>query len=129
MSSSFRRTLRRQWQRAILASSGLVVVACGGDAITNVNATGNAQTIVVGVGQLVDITFHNVGPGAYDSPPTLSSDGVSFMGEDDVPPYNPGGVTQRFRFRTLSKGDVVVSFRRDAGSFGVTVVEDTIRVR
>jgi hypothetical protein len=46
-----------------------------------------------------------------------------------VPPFNPGGPTQRFHFRAVGAGQAVVDFRRMLGDSLISVVEDTIQVR
>jgi hypothetical protein len=45
-----------------------------------------------------------------------------------VPPYNPGGPTQRFRFMAARTGEAVLTFRRMLGDSLVSVVEDTVWV-
>jgi hypothetical protein len=76
----------------------------------------------------VRITLGNAGPALYESPPRISSNVVTYLGVDVIPPFNPGGPTQQFRFGVVSTGTAVVRFRRLLGDSVVFVVEDTIRI-
>jgi len=114
--------------RSRLALSAFMLCACRAD-IVSVSPDGGSQTITAAPGQGIDITLRNVGPAIYASPPIISSAAVTYLGVDDVPPYNPGGPTQRFRFRAVSAGQAVIRFQRELGDAIVEVVEDTVRVR
>lgn len=113
--------------RARLALSALVLCACSAD-IVSVSPDG-AQTVAASPGQRINITLSNVGPAIYASPPMISSASVSYVGVEVVPPYNPAGPTQRFRFKAVSAGQAVIRFQRELGDAIVSVVEDTVRVR
>ena len=75
-------------------------------------------TVTGSVGQQVVIDFRTFGGGAqWDSIPVVtsspmaSSPAVKFVSSiPDVPPYSPGGSTQRFTFLALAHGYVVVTF-------------------
>jgi hypothetical protein len=114
--------------RARLALSALVLCACSAD-IVSVPPDGRSQAITAAPGQGIDITLSNVGPAIYASPPMISSAAVTYLSVDVAPPYNPGGPTQRFRFRAVSSGQAVIRFQRELGDAIVSVVEDTVRVR
>jgi hypothetical protein len=105
----------------------LVVAACKSDAVVGVDS--RSQTISARVGQEVAVTLGNVGSAIYESPPMISTNIVTYLGVDVVPPYNPGGPTQRFRFKAISPGQVIISFRRTLAGALVSAVEDTIQVR
>jgi hypothetical protein len=115
--------------RRYLPTLTLVVAACGADAIVSAPADGKSRTIFASVGQEVQITLGNVGPAMYESPPQISSGAVAFIGVEVIPPFNPGGPTQQFRFHAAQPGDAVIHFRRVLGTDVVSVVDDTIRVR
>jgi hypothetical protein len=79
----------------------------------------------VAVGQQFDITLHTVGPDAYDSIPAISSPIVRFLDASVVPPYDPGGPNQRFRFEAQAPGRAIITFRRSTTS---PVVSDMVVV-
>ncbi len=106
-----------------------VLLACGADTIVAIISNGGDQTISARVGQEIDVTLGNVGPAEYADPPTLSSAVVTYLGVDIVPPYNPGGPNQRFRFRAENAGTEIIDFRRMLDTQLLSVVEDTIQVR
>ena len=113
-----------------VAALGIVGgVACGAGSIVDVPANAGDRTIAAAAGQEIDVTLRNVGPAIYLSPPTISSDAVTYLGVDVVPPYNPGGPTQRFRLRASHAGQAIVTFRRVLGDSLVSTVEDTVQVR
>src|SRR4051812_21714957 len=106
------------------ACVALVVLAgCGADKIVFVDSA--SRTATAQVGQEVEITLGNVGPGEYESPPTMSSAILTYLGVDVVAPFNPGGPNQRFRFRAVSAGQTVVHFRRTLNGTILNVVDDT----
>jgi len=91
--------------------------------------TGRSQFIAADLGERIDVTLGNVGPAMYDSPPGISSDALTFLSVDVVPPYNPGGPNQRFRFRAAERGVAIVTFRRMLDQDVVSLVVDTVMVR
>jgi hypothetical protein len=126
--------------RRTFAMLGMVgLSACGANAtvgvpadsrtVVSVPADGRSRTADATVGQDIDVTLQNVGPAVYESPPTISSGAVAYLGVDVVPPYLPAGPTQRFRFRAASAGQAIITFRRMLGGSLVSVVEDTVQVR
>jgi hypothetical protein len=122
------RASARVW-RAALALRSVGVFACSANNIVSVQADGHNRTIAATVGQEVDVTLGNVGPAEYVSPPDISSGALAYLGVDVVPPFNPGGPTQRFHFRAVGAGQAVVDFRRMLGDSLISVVEDTVQVR
>ena len=75
------------------------------------------------------VTLGNVGPAEYASPPTVSSNVLSFLDVSVIPPFNPGGPTQQFRFRATSRGQAIITFRRMLDTSVVSKVVDTVNVR
>jgi len=112
-----------------LGALAILCVACVADRIVDVPADSHSRTVVSRIGQEVRITLGNVGPAQYESPPHISSDVVTYLGVEVIPPFNPGGPTQQFRFKAVNPGTAVVRFRRLLGDSLVFVVEDTIQVR
>ena len=110
--------------RSSLFSVALAVVACEGSPVRPDDASG--AKIVASSGQEFDITLGTVGPGSYDSIPTISTSAVRFLEAAVVPPYVPAGPRQRFRFVAQSPGMAVISFHH---SEKATIVTDTVRVR
>lgn len=126
--ASTRRSIRSRWRAARGALAALAVVACGVGGIVDVPNDGRTHTVSVAMGQEIDVTLGNVGPATYASPPTISSDVISYSGVDVVGPHTPAGPTQRFRFVAARRGEAVISFRRLLADAVVSVVEDTVRV-
>ena len=124
------RTLRLEARRgAVVLLATLFVSGCGADKILSVSSDAGSRTLVATLGQEIQVTLGNVGPALYESPPQISSNAVTYLGVDVVPPYTPAGPRQRFRLRASSVGQAVVHFRRMLGDSVVSVVEDTIQVR
>lgn len=113
--------------RLLMAVLCCAIISCGADGVLGLN--GQSQTHSARVGQEIEVTLGNVGPAIYESPPGVSSSAVAFLSVDVVPPFNPGGPTQRFRFKAISAGVAIVSFRRTLSGTLVSVVEDTIQVQ
>ena len=101
------------------------LAACGGD--NPVALTGSeSRTVVIPAGTPFSVTLGTVGPGAYSSPPTVSSSAVLFVDESEVGPSTPAGPRQRFRFVAVSRGDAVITFTHTDLN---PTVQDTIQVR
>lgn len=118
---------RSSWSVLPLALT-LTLLGCS-DSIASIGPDGQSRAVDALVGQEIDVTLGNVGPAQYQSPPLISSPVVAYIGVDVVPPFNPGGVTQRFRFRAAGTGMAVIEFRRASGDSVVSSVTDTVRVR
>jgi hypothetical protein len=103
---------------------------CGGlDAFVSVPPDYLNRTFFLGIGQELRVVLGNVGPALYESPPRLSSTAISYVGVEVIPPFNPGGPTQQFRFRGDRSGETIITFRRLLGDSLVGTVSDTIEVR
>lgn len=114
-------------RRALLSLGVLLVGACGA-AVIGVPVDGRNQTIPAAVGQEIAVTLGSLGPATYASPPTISSNVLTFVGVEVVPPFDPGGATQRFRFRAVAAGQAIVDFQRVLNDSVLSVVEDTVVV-
>lgn len=110
-----------------LAVCAAFVAACAGNSITNVDSTPN-QSISVALNHEVDITLGNIGPEIYADPPAVSSTALVYLDVSVVPPFTPGGPTQRFRFRAVERGLAVVTFHRVLGDSVVSTIQDTVHV-
>ena len=118
--------------RRLLTAAGiaLVITSCSPDDI--VSASGLAsQRIDARRGDFVDIRLWGGALGTYASPPTISGAAVEFV---DVSiesgsggTVNPGGPTQRFRFRAISAGTAIVTFAPVLQ--GSPIVSDTVVVQ
>jgi hypothetical protein len=121
---------RRVLVRLVLLSLGLLFLgACDSDSLVGTGVYSGSESIVANRGQEIDIKLGNVGPATYASPPSISSDVLAYLGVDIVPPYDPGGPTQLFRFRAEASGEAIVTFQRVLGDSLVSTVQDTVRVR
>lgn len=113
-------------RRVLVSVIVLVTTACNAGDVLGVDS--RSQSIIARVGQDVEVRLGNVGPAIYESPPMISSNVVTYIGVDVVPPFNPGGPTQRFSFKAAGRGRAVITFRRTLGGALVFVVEDTVYV-
>ena|SRR2546425_7531324 len=84
------------------------------------------QTLRVAVGEELELILHTVGPGEYQSPPTVSSPSLQFLDATLVYPNRPSGLTQRFRFKGVAPGQAIVVIRHSGNS---PVMSDTVNVR
>jgi hypothetical protein len=112
-------------RRKLLPLTASLALACANPLDLN----NRSQFVVADVGETVDVTLGNAGPATYESPPGISSDVLTFLSVDVVPPNNPGGPNQRFRFKAETRGVAIVTFRRTLDQDLVSVVVDTIMVR
>ena len=119
--------MRIGWTSTVLAFGVLFAGGCRSDTVVGV-AEGN-QTISARVGQEIRITLGNVGGGTYASPPEVSTNALTYVGVEVVPPYTPAGPNQQFRFRATTVGRAIVVFRRSLGEMTLAVVQDTVDVR
>jgi hypothetical protein len=105
----------------------LTASACGGENPVSVSIKGStSQSLTVPIGTQFTITLQTIGPGAYGSPPTVSSEAVRFLDASVVSPYVPAGPTQRFRFDASTRGKSIIVFQHTHNN---RTVEDTIDVR
>lgn len=114
---------------SLLAVCGLffALAGCGeSDPVWIDVARTESQTITVDPGAQFAITLQTIGPGAYESPPSISSPAVDFVDVTLVSPYVPAGPTQRFRFRAVEPGRAVIVFRHTGT---MPEVRDTVQVR
>ena len=99
--------MRRLLRTGAMVAVGLLASSCH-DRITRDNrisldSSSNGTTISVAPGDEIDITLQTIGPGRYETP-TVSSSSISFLGEGDAGPQNPGGLRQVFRFEAVTIG-------------------------
>ena len=107
---------------AILTVALLTLGACDGQSPVLVQEIdGGASTVTSSVGRELDITLGTVGPGAYDSLPTISSTAVQFLDASTVPPFVPAGPRQRFRFMPQQRGTAVITFNHSGTNPTVTI--------
>jgi hypothetical protein len=108
----------------------VVAVGCGSDHIVSAGGDLISRRIDASRGDLIDIRLWGGALGTYASPPVISTAVVEFVdldvetGSGGI--VNPGGPTQRFRFRALTPGSAVVTF--SPLQQGSPVVSDTIVV-
>jgi hypothetical protein len=108
----------------LLLCSALLLAGCGDGLVTESGRP--SRTLVVKAGQELHLTLQTLGPGAYASPPSISSPAVRFLDESQVIPVVPAGSTQRFRFLAVLRGEAVVIFTHTGQN---PVIHDTIIVR
>jgi hypothetical protein len=112
-----------------VAFIGILMVACqfSSDAIT-LSESDNGGTIVVGVGDKIEVALHVVGPFYYGQA-SVSSNSVRFVRQwDEVPAQPPPGgpKTQKYLFEATATGRAFVTILREirgaaASGFSITV--------
>jgi hypothetical protein len=85
------------------------------------------ETLRIAVGQELELTFQTrpSDPGAYESPPSISSPALQFL---DVTAFRPApwaGLAQRFRFKGTIPGRAIVVIHHSGKS---PVIRDTVNV-
>lgn len=85
-----------------------------------------SQVLSIVVGQELHVTLQTIGPGEYESPPSVSSSSLRFVSVALVSPHVPAGPTQQFRFMGEAPGQAIVVFRHSGNNPTVT---DTVYVR
>jgi hypothetical protein len=92
-----------------------------------------SRTIAVSSGQELDLIIGTIGGGLWQNPPSISTPVVQFRGfVADVPPNNPGGPTELFRFDAVAHGRAVIVFTLSPPCVGdgcVNTIADTVDVR
>ena len=83
------------------------------------------ETLRIAVGQELDLTFQTVGPGEYQSPPSISSSSLQFLDVTAFRPAPQAGLAQRFRFKGAIPGRAIVVFHHSGKS---PVIRDTVNV-
>ncbi len=101
-----------------------LLAACGTEPLA-VSGSPN-RTLFVALGQELDLTLQTVGPGEYQSPPTVSSPSIRFLDVAFVGPAVPAGPTQRFRFQAEAPGEAIILFQHSGSN---PPVSDTVEVR
>jgi hypothetical protein len=103
-----------------------VATACSDNFITTVPSDQRNRSVSVQLGEELDIVLGSVGPG-FNDVPEVSSPALRFIDVDVIPPFNPGGPTQKFRFVAVERGTAIVTFHRFEPF--QSVVQDTVEVR
>jgi hypothetical protein len=114
--------------RARLIAIALVCLAgCSGSTPTSIVLTGSgSRSYSVDAGADFTIMLQTIGPGAYESPPAVSSSIVRFLDVSQAAFAIPAGPTQLFRFHATSSGQAIIIFSHSGNN---PVVTDTIAVR
>lgn len=101
-------------------------LATSGPSGADIAVGSRSQRLVASVGEQFSVTLGTVGPGEYESPPSISTDVVRFLGDSIVGPYVPAGERQAFGFAATAPGTAVVTFRHSGNN---PTVVDTVEVR
>ena len=115
--------MRRTTAVPVFALIALSVAACA-EPLSFRGSEG--RTVTASLGQEVRITLGTVGPGAYESPPAVSSLVVHFLDMAYVGPAVPSGPTQEFRFQAVAVGRAIITFHHSGNN---PTVSDTVDVR
>ncbi len=110
--------------RVVGAASLVLVVALGchqSSRTISLQNSDSGRTILISIGDEVDVTLGTVGPGQYDTP-ALSSGSVRFLGMAFVGPPRPSGPTQLFQFEGATAGRTEVTITHSAEGPALLVV-------
>jgi len=83
------------------------------------------ETLRIAVGQELDLTFQTIGPGEYESRPSISSSSLQFLDVTAFRPAPRAGLAQRFRFKGAIPGQAIVVIHHSGNS---PVIHDTVNV-
>jgi hypothetical protein len=108
---------------ASLVGAVALLAACGPEPLAVHGAPD--RTLDVAVGQELDVTLQTVGPGEYESPPSISSHALQYLSVVLVSPYVPAGPTQQFRFKAEAPGQAIVVFQHSGNN---PTISDTVNV-
>lgn len=90
----------------------IALAACAQDPVSVFGTP--SDTLAIRVNQKLEVTLQNVGPGEYQSPPTIVSESdetvLRFLDAAHACPCPPAGVTQLFRFEGRRRGLATVTF-------------------
>ena len=78
------------------------------------------RTVVVAVGDKIEVTLQTIGPGQYGNP-IVSSASVVFLGESSAGAPNPAGPTQLYRFEAVAAGRADITIPRTGGPPGPAI--------
>lgn len=116
-------------QRALAGALALVAVvgiACRTDGIVSLSVAERNHRVTARVGDRITVTLQTIGPGAYASPPSVSSPAVTFRDVDNCDTTVPAGPTQCFHFRASAPGQALLTFVHTGTN---DPVQDTVDVR
>jgi len=109
--------MRRRTAR-VFAGGGVLLLAFGcGSPANQTTSLGNAdagRTVVVAVGDKLEVTLQTIGPGQYGDP-IVSPGSVMFLGESPAGAPNPGGARQLYRFEAVAPGRADISIPHTGG--------------
>ncbi len=108
----------------LVALAAALLTGCGTEPLAVEGSESQVLSIVVG--QELHVTLQTIGPGRYESPPSVSSPALRFVSVALVSPHVPAGPTQQFRFMGEAPGQAIVVFRHSENNPTVT---DTVYVR
>ena len=110
----------------MLLAPGLGLDACGQDILTE--RASPDRTVTASVGQEIQLTLQTIGPGEWQSPPTISNPAVRFL-DVAVIGTPPAGATLRYRFIAVARGQATILFQFTGPVFPDRTIEDTVIVR
>lgn len=112
------------------ATAAVLAVACSSPTPFEVNGI-PARSFSLSVGGQLDIQLQVIGPGEYDSPPTLIGATLQFLGASVADGIAvPAGVKQAFHFKGIAAGQTIIVFHSPETSGIVRAdIIDTVNVR
>jgi len=83
------------------------------------------ETLRIAVGEELNLTFQTMGPGEYESRPSISSSSLQFLDVTAFRRAPQAALVQRFRFKGAIPGQAIVVFHYSGKS---PVIRDTVNV-
>ena len=115
----------RRASTCVAVALAAALAACGSGGVRTVTEPANAS-VEVSRGTEFVVVLQTIGPGEYQSPPSISSDAVRFLDVRQADLEVPAGPTQRFRFSAAARGVAVILFQHTGSNANVV---DTVLVR
>ena len=97
-------------RRGVVSLAVLGAFACSADHIVSIGTGVDTHRVTTVVGGLVEVRLWGGAMGEYATPPAVSGAAVTFLDVSTDGPPNPGGPTQRYRFRAVAHGSAIVTF-------------------
>jgi hypothetical protein len=71
-------------------------------------SSNNGQTVLMEIGDTIDITLQAIGPGSYELP-EIEGNAINFIYDSTISPFIPAGPTQKYGFVGINIGSSSIS--------------------
>jgi hypothetical protein len=123
-------SLRQKGSKASLCHAGfliwmvmLLTMGCGSSKSHIISLTNDdsGRSVVVSVGDTIEVTLQTIGPGQYGDP-IVSSGSIKFLEESQAITPIPAGPTQLYRFKVVNSGQIEIAIPHTDGSLNGPVI-------